>query len=175
MANNANYDGCVYQIDLAYLEKWGIDVDSYADEFYAGGSAAVTPSARFPFRYETTRMYGYCLPKLSGDKVSAFSDKTIETFEKLFEETVMNDKLTSYIYDIATAWKVIAICSGTAIVLGYLYLLLIRCMGAIIVWLSIILLQLSLIAGGAYVYMQADEYPEESDYRDWVKYAAYGI
>jgi len=54
-------------------------------------------------------------------------------------------------------------------------LLLIRCMGAVIVWLSIILLQLSLIAGGAYVYMQSDEYPEESDYRDWVKYAAYGI
>lgn len=175
MANNVNYDGCVYQIDLAYLEKWGIDADAYADEFYDGGSSAVTPNARFPFRYETTRMYGYCLPKLSGDKVSAFSDKTIETFEKLFEETVMNDKLTSYIYDIATAWKVIAICSGTAIVLGYLYLLLIRCMGAVIVWLSIILLQLSLIAGGAYVYMQSDEYPEESDYRDWVKYAAYGI
>jgi len=175
MANNFNYDGCVYQIDLSYLEKWGIDVDSYADEFYVGGSSAVTPSARFPFRYETSRMYGYCLPKLSGDKVSAFSDKTIETFEKLFEETVMNDKLTSYIYDIATAWKVILICSLTAIVLGYLYLLLIRCMGAVIVWLSIILLQLSLIAGGAYVYMQSDEYPEESDYRDWVKYAAYGI
>jgi hypothetical protein len=64
----------------------------------------------------------------------------------------MNDKITQYIADISYSWKVIAISSATAIVLGYLYLLVIRCMGAIIVWLSIILLQVSIIAAGAYVY-----------------------
>ena len=87
----------------------------------------------------------------------------------------MEDKITSYIADIAYSWKVIAICSGSAILLGYIYLALIRLLGAIIVWLSIILLQIALIGGGAYVYIQHEEYPEESDYRDWVKYAAYGI
>jgi len=64
----------------------------------------------------------------------------------------MNDKMTSYIADIANAWKVILACSGTAIILGYTYLLLIRCIGALIVWLSIVLIQLSLIGGGYYVY-----------------------
>lgn len=120
-------------------------------------------------------MYGFCLPKLDTDSVSAFSKNTVETFDKLFEETVMNDKITSYIYDIVNAWQVLAICAGTSIVLGYLYLLLIRCMGAIIVWLSIILLQLALIAGGAYVYNESNDYPEGNDYRDWLKYAAYTI
>ena len=52
----------------------------------------------------------------------------------------MDDKVMSYISDIAYSWKVIAICSGTAIVLGYIYLALIRCLGALIVWLSIILI-----------------------------------
>ncbi len=120
-------------------------------------------------------MYGFCLPKLDTDSISAFGENTIKTFEKLFEETVMNDKVTSYIYDIVNAWQVLAICAGTSIVLGYLYLLLIRCMGAIIVWLSIILLQLALLAGGAYVYNESNDYEEGNDYRDWLKYAAYGI
>ena len=52
----------------------------------------------------------------------------------------MNDKITSYIYDIANAWRVLAICAATSIVLGYLYMLLIRCCGAVIVWLTIIFL-----------------------------------
>ena len=52
----------------------------------------------------------------------------------------MEDKVMSYIADIAYSWKVIAICSGTAVLLGYIYLGLIRVLGALIVWLSIILL-----------------------------------
>jgi hypothetical protein len=87
----------------------------------------------------------------------------------------MKDKLTSYIADIAEAWKVIVICSVTAIVLGYVYLLLIRCMGALIIWLSIALIQIALIGGGAYVYLQSNTYETDSDYYDWLKYTAYGI
>ena len=87
----------------------------------------------------------------------------------------MSDKVTSYVYDIYNSWKVLAVCSATAIVLGYIYLLLIRCLGALIIWFSIILLQICLIGGGVYCYMQAGTYEEESDYRDWLKYAAYGI
>ena len=69
----------------------------------------------------------------------------------------------------------ILIASLTSILLGYIYLLLIRCMGALIIWLSIILLQLSLIGGGVYMYFESDTYDENSDYRDWLKYAAYAI
>lgn len=87
----------------------------------------------------------------------------------------MNDKLTSYLADIAYAWKTILTCSVTAIVLGYIYMLLIKCMGGLIVWLSIILILVSLWAGGYYMYNSSEDYEPESDYRDWVKYAAYGI
>lgn len=87
----------------------------------------------------------------------------------------MNDKLTSYLADISYAWKVILTSSATAIVLGYIYMLLIKCLGGIIVWLSIILILLSLWVGGYYMYQSSEDYEPESDYRDWVKYAAYGI
>ena len=122
-------------------------------------------------------MYGFCVPTFdsAGESVSALSDTAIKTFKRLFEDTVMQDKGTQYIADIAYSWKVILICSFTCIVLGYLYLLLIRLIGGLIVWLSIILIQISLIAGGVYVYLQADTYEPESDYRDYVKYAAYVI
>ena len=87
----------------------------------------------------------------------------------------MNDKVTAYIADIAYTWKLIALSTVTAIVFGYLYLLIIRCCGAVIVWLSIILLQVSIIAAGVYTYLQHENYEEGDDYRDWVKYASYVI
>ena len=175
MTNNPKYTGCTYNIDLAYLEKWGIDTKTYTDKFYPGGSAAATSASAIPFRYNTYRMYGFCLPKMDKEQVGAFSQKTIDTFSKLFKDTVMSDKITQYLADIATCWRVLAICSGTAIVLGYLYLLLIRLIGALIVWLSIILIQVSLIGGGVYLYMQSGNYEKDDDYYDWLKYAAYVV
>ena len=90
------------------------------------------------FRYDTLELYGFCVPKIDTNSVGAFSEKTVETFTKLFEDTIMNDKITQYIADIAFCWKVIAICSGTSVFLGYLYLFIVRLIGAIIVWGSII-------------------------------------
>ena len=94
----------------------------------------------------------------------------------MFEEYIMNDKITQYIADIAYSWKVLAACSGTALVLAYLYLFLIRLIGAILVWFTIFALQAALLAGGYYTYKESEN-PEyaQSDYKDWIKYAAYGI
>ena len=88
----------------------------------------------------------------------------------------MNDKVTQYFADVYYSWKVLALASLSAIVLGYLYLLLIRLIGAILVWFTIFLLQAALIAGGYYVWKESEnpEY-EQSDYKDWIKYSAYGI
>jgi len=44
------------------------------------------------------------VPKIDKAAAGAFSEKTIETFKRLFSETVMNDKLTQYIADIAATW-----------------------------------------------------------------------
>ena len=38
-----------------------------------------------PFRYDTKKMYGFCVPDWSAaDGASALSDSTIKTFKKLF-------------------------------------------------------------------------------------------
>ena len=87
----------------------------------------------------------------------------------------MGDKVTEYVGDIYYAWKLILICTVTAILLGYIYLILIKFLAGWIVWLSIILIQVCLLVGGYYMYNSSEDYPEESDYRDWVKYVAYGL
>ena len=66
-----------------------------------------------------------------------------------------DSKVTQYFADVAYSWKVLAICSGTALVLAYLYLFLIRLIGAILVWGTIFTLQVCLLAGGYYVYDQS--------------------
>ena len=134
MASDSAYDGCVYQIGEEFLKEWGIDVEAYT------GSAVNAPGVTFDYRYATKGLYGFCVPDIDTSGVSALSEKAISTFKTLFENTVMEDKGMSYISDIAYSWKVVAICSGTAVLLGYIYLGFIRCFGRFIVWLSIILL-----------------------------------
>ena len=188
-ASPNEWKGCEFQIGLEYLSTWIPSealVKAYVDKFdengydefkkredqaKASGSALPTLS----FRYNTFELYGFCVPKFETESVGAFSEKTIETFKKLFEDTIMSDKITQYIADIAFCWRVIAICSGTSVLLGYIYLFVVRCIGAVIVWGSIIALQVSLIGAGAYVWLQSNEYEPGEDYHDWLKYAAYTI
>ena len=66
-----------------------------------------------------------------------------------------DSKITQYFADIAYSWQVLALSSLTALVLAYLYLFLIQLIGAILVWGTIFLLQVSLLAGGYYVYDQS--------------------
>jgi len=99
----------------------------------------------------------------------------MKVLNDLFGEFVVNDKATAIMADIAYSWRVLAICSGTAVLLAYLYLIVIRCIGGIIVWGSIFLIQASLISGGYYTYIQRDEYLEGDEYRDWLLYGAYTI
>ena len=74
----------------------------------------------------------------------------MDTLDKLFQEFILNDKTAAIIADLAYSWKVLAVCSGTCVLLAYLYLIIIRYIGGIIVWGSIFAIQASLVAGGAY-------------------------
>ena len=175
MIEDSSYDGCVNQIDADYMELWDINVENvYTDVFKPTTNAdGVTV---YPFRYNTKKLYSFCYPDLfSKEQVSGLSEKTIKTFKNLFEDIILNNKLASYLADITYAWILILSSSVTAILLGYTYLLLIEKMGGCFIWLTIILILLSLWAGGYFMYKSSDDYEPESDYRDWVKYAAYGI
>ena len=109
-------------------------------------------SIGIPFRYDTFNAFGFCVPRIDPDMLGAFGQDLIDELKAVFQDLMMNDKASQYIGDIAYSWRVIAICPLTAIVLGYIYLFVVRCIGAIIVWGSIIAIQVGLIAAGVYVY-----------------------
>lgn len=70
---------------MKYLEDWGFDteaIDKYVEKF--GGGEAITAATRLPFRYDTRSLYGFCVPKLDTEGVTALSENTIKTFKKLF-------------------------------------------------------------------------------------------
>ncbi len=141
-ANQGNkYIGCTYKIDSDFFSNWDLgsdELNSYKEKF---GTVAESAGLEYPYRYNTKNLYGYCVPDWNvSDGASAISETIVNTFKRLFDDTVMGDKLTSYIADIAYSWRLIAICSATAVILAYLYLILIRFLGGVIIWLTIILL-----------------------------------
>lgn len=84
MINNQDvFDGCEYQIGLDFFRDWGIDVDTYIG---ADAAAVASPFAKFPYRYDTKQLYGFCVPSLDNlsGSASAMSDQMINTFKKLF-------------------------------------------------------------------------------------------
>ena len=140
------------------------------------GKQILLPGERFPYRYSTKKVYSFCVPDFNTEKAGALTDSVIKTFKRLFEEVVTNDRIMGYLANIVEAWEVIAISCVTAIILGYLYLLMIdSCLGKIMIWLSILLIQVALIGGGYYIYKHADKYDEGSEFRDATKYFAYAV
>ena len=101
MASNKNYSGCSYSIGTSYLTEWGIDVAKYT-----GSTTTIPASMTFPFRYDTTNLFGFCVPKVevNSKNVSALGEKAVETIKSVVNSVITTDKLTSYIADIAFSW-----------------------------------------------------------------------
>lgn len=138
--NDGKFDGCTFKITLSYFADFGFTDDMIAD--YMRKFDSVSGGLYWPYRYDTKPLYGFCIPdvEVDPDEAQGLSQELIDMFMELFEGTIMEDKVTSYARDIAYSWKVVAVCSGTAVFLGYLYLIIIRWIGGIIVWCSIFLL-----------------------------------
>lgn len=135
-------------IGLSFFADWELTSDEQ-DEYVTTFESV---AGKWPYRYDTKPMYGFCVPDTDAKNASALSDQMIKTMKRLFQDTVMEDKFTSYVSDISYCWRLILVCSITAVVLSYLWLFIIKLIGGLIVWLSIIIIQLSLIGGGFYVY-----------------------
>ena len=76
--------------------------------------------------------------------------------------------------DIAASWMVLVISSVTAVIFGYLYLFVIRLVGGLIVWVSIVIIELTLLASAVYTMMYRDEkFSKEEATYDYLTYATW--
>jgi hypothetical protein len=84
------------------------------------------------------------------------TDKTIQDSIIKFEKEVLSklteSGVTDAITDTVATWKVLMIGLGTAFVLGFVYLILLRWIVGPMVWLSIFLTIAALGAGGFFCY-----------------------
>lgn len=64
ISKDTSFVGCVNQIDAAYMEKWGINVDNIYTDTFTGTADPTTGEMRYPFRYNTKKLYGFCYPDL---------------------------------------------------------------------------------------------------------------
>jgi len=124
--------------------------ENYKDcEYYPEESDVISPE---PFRYQSKSFVShFCIP--DGDY--ADSEKMKDAFREAFFSSVVGNKGTQYFYDIYKSWAVILVASIVSILIAYAYLFVLRAIGGIIIWASIILTFIILIAGGFYSYFYA--------------------
>ena len=123
-------------IGLSFFADWELTSEEQDEYLNTFDSVA----GKWPYRYDTKKMYGFCVPDTDTENASALSDTMIKTMKRLFQDTVLEDKFTSYVADIAYCWRMILVCSVTAVLLSYLWLFIIKLIGGLIVWLSIIII-----------------------------------
>lgn len=73
---------------------------------------------------------------------------------------------------------ILAISSVIALLLGYAYLFIIRLIGGFIIWISIIIIELSVLAAGFYTFFiyREEKFPDPTtDMHKYVTYTAYGL
>jgi hypothetical protein len=110
------------------------------------------------FRYATKKIGGFCLPDVGGKALNTTLD-AVKAVKEYFYKSAYGEKFANFFNDIFTCWPVLLASTGVALVLGYIYLFVMRCLGGAIVWFMIILTELSLGAIGGYCfYIRATRY-----------------
>lgn len=100
-----------------------------------------------PFRYNSVNVLGhFCLPNATDYTDAATLDKIKSA---LFNNTV-GDTVGEWVFSIAKAWPVICVSIPVAVIVGYLYLFLIRAIGGFIIWFSFAIIVMALAAVGCY-------------------------
>jgi Plasma-membrane choline transporter len=67
-------------------------------------------------------------------------------------------------------------CVGAAFIFGLLYMLALRCLAGCVIWFSIVMIFLTIAAGGVGVYYYKDQmYEPEDDYYKYATYTAYAL
>lgn len=92
--------------------------------------------------YNTTRYFGkICLPESGTDIADDFRDEIMGKFGG-------GSIITRYLYDVVICWWVFLICGISAFILGFVYLIILRLLAKVVVWLTIVSLFFVIIAAG---------------------------
>eukprot|EP00761_Pharyngomonas_kirbyi_P011687 gb/GECH01011713.1/.p1 GENE.gb/GECH01011713.1/~~gb/GECH01011713.1/.p1 ORF type:complete len:675 (+),score=74.61 gb/GECH01011713.1/:1-2025(+) len=91
-----------------------------------------------------------CLPNLPAIQASGVLDINEATAETLNATVFAGEVLVDGAYEVYHAWAVILISVALCLLLCFVYLFLMRVFVGVITWITVILVQVALAAGGAY-------------------------
>jgi choline transporter-like protein 2/4/5 len=111
----------------------------------------------------------YCLPDPS--ELTNITKPFMEQFYKNYDV----EKYTAYIADLAKAWYVMAISVGVAIVVSFIYLLILRCCAGVLIWVSIFAILGAMGGGGYWLYATKDKYPVSDPTHNYMMYGSYAL
>lgn len=98
------------------------------------------------------------------NKTNSEMDLQVNNAQSLINWKFVNtDKLFSYINDLRVVWPIFLACVGIALVVGFVYMLLVRCCACVLAWLTILLIQLALIMLGYIFQRRIDYYKDIGD------------
>jgi hypothetical protein len=158
---------CAQLITAQFLESIGISLTEYQ------AKGLNTAGDNFAFRYDTTPVGGFCMPDLESGFESL--KEAGESLVQYLYSDILGDYGTNAMADIFAAQLVIFSSAVTALIFGYIFLMIIRCIGGFIIYVCIAMVILGTIAGGLFVQNYAATRQENDSYNEWLEYAAYGL
>lgn len=167
MLNSPNFENkpCVYTIRL-------LDVQSQA---FSNNPDNWNYNWGQEVRYDTTTIGGkVCFPVIdptSDDPLMA----PLTTFYNDVLQKLTQSGVTDYVEDTIATWHVLLIGLGSAFLLGFVYLILLRWIAAPVVWCSIALTLAAMGGAGYVVWTMGEEKPESDEYKLWYTYGSYAL
>jgi hypothetical protein len=106
----------------------------------------------------------YCLPYYAAPEDDTtpttddeMSEEVADESASLILEKMLNDKLSQYLGDLYTAWWVILLAAGFALVISFIYMFIVRCCAGVITWCCIFLFIGVLAAAGYFFYLRGTD------------------
>uniref|UniRef100_A0A7S3ISV9 Choline transporter-like protein n=1 Tax=Strombidium inclinatum TaxID=197538 RepID=A0A7S3ISV9_9SPIT len=137
--------------------------------FYIGGTQYGKP-----LRYPTTKFANrFCVPDV-GAAIEGNSSIVVE-FKAQFDEYIGGSGIQTYISDIVACKDPLLISFGTAFLLGFIYMIVLRIAGGPIIYLSIVGLILGTAYGGYMLYETSLDMPVEDQYKKYYEIGSYVV
>lgn len=162
MINNPNYavKECTYTVIIDFTEE---------------NTGKTYKKNVLDIRYPT-EVYGgkVCFPVLDPDATDEIGKMVNSFYDEIM--TQFNESgVTEYINDTLATWQVLLIGLGSAFVIGFIFLFLLRWIVAPIVWGSIFLTVALMGYGGYMLFDIGGKMPESDEYKMYYTYGSYVV
>ena len=77
--------------------------------------------------------------------------------------------------DVFAVWYVLCIAVGVAFVLGFVYMILLRCCASLMIFVSLVAILFCIGGGGVWLYFMKDDYETTSNNYKYCLYGAYTL